>query len=337
MRRSPTLPIQALLLGLIAFALAGPATAKPIRIRLATVAPEGTLYYDTLKKMGYLWKKHTNGEVTLKIVPSGVAGNEKAVIRKIKLGTLQAAMVTAGGLAAIDEAVHAVQLPMAFRSTAEFDYVMSKMTPELERIYAERGFVVLFWGEGGWIRFFSKRPYTEPKDVQAEKLWIFAGEPKQVKVWKSAGFNVVPLPETEITTALQSGLVTVLPSTAQAAKVMGWYKHAPHMMEYGFTPMVGATVIDKRVWDQIDPELQSKLLKISRLAGRKLLAKSRPDEAASIRDMKARGLQTHAVPAGSMDAWRNLLQRSKSVLRGVYAPANLYDEVMKHLEDFRKK
>lgn len=324
---------------LAAITMTSPASsaADPIVIRLATIAPEGTPYYNYLKKMGHLWKKHSNGQVVLKIVPSGVAGSEKAVVRKIKLGTLQAAMVTGGGLAAIDQAIHAMQIPLGFDSKAEFDYVMGKMAPVLERIYASKGFKILFWAEAGWVRFFSKKPIVTPADVQSEKVFIFAGEPKQVRVWKSAGFNVVPLSETEITTSLQSGLITVVPTTAQAAKVMGWYKHVPHMMDKGFTPLLGAAVIDQRVWDRIDGEVRKKLLKIARLAGRKLLAKSRPDEETSVRDMVARGLKVHAVSAESMVKWRALIAKAKNVIRGVFAPAGLYDQVIGHRDAFRAK
>ena len=58
---------------------------------MASLAPEGTVYHGMLIEMGQQWKKATNGEVILRVYPGGIIGDERDMIRKIRLGQFHAA------------------------------------------------------------------------------------------------------------------------------------------------------------------------------------------------------------------------------------------------------
>ena len=62
--------------------------ARPIVIKLATVAPEGTEYYNLLFEMGQRWQQDTGGQIQLRIYPNGVVGGERDTIRKMRVGQL---------------------------------------------------------------------------------------------------------------------------------------------------------------------------------------------------------------------------------------------------------
>jgi len=66
------------------------------------------------------------------------------------------------GLSEIDRGVQALCIPMLYRSDAELDYVRSKLAPKLEARMEARGFVVLTWGEAGWVHFSPRRPWRGP-------------------------------------------------------------------------------------------------------------------------------------------------------------------------------
>ena len=65
---------------------------------MASLAPEGTVYHGMLIEMGQQWKKATNGEVILRVYPGGIIGDERDMIRKIRLGQFHAAAVSTEGL-----------------------------------------------------------------------------------------------------------------------------------------------------------------------------------------------------------------------------------------------
>ena len=96
-------PRLALLLALTLL-LVSPAAQAATTVKLATLVPEGSLWDRELKSMGQEWKAATDGRVDLRIYPGGVAGSEEDVLRKIRIGQLQAATLTVVGLSEIDPA-----------------------------------------------------------------------------------------------------------------------------------------------------------------------------------------------------------------------------------------
>ncbi len=66
---------------------------RPVVIKLATLAPEGTLFYDALLKLAGEWSRLSGGAVRLKIYPGGVAGSEYDMVRKLRIGQIQAATI----------------------------------------------------------------------------------------------------------------------------------------------------------------------------------------------------------------------------------------------------
>src|SRR5262245_10425793 len=134
--------------------VAGAAAAR-VRIKLATVAPRDSSYHRMLLAMGEKWRKASDGQVDLVVYPGGTQGSEADVVKRMSVGELHAAMLSVGGLTEIDPAVAALQeIPMLFRSLAEEEYVIDKLRPDFEKRLAAKGFVALFWGDSGWVRFF---------------------------------------------------------------------------------------------------------------------------------------------------------------------------------------
>ncbi len=310
--------------------------AKKTKIKMATMAPKGSAFYKIIKDMGNEWKDVSGNKVRLKIYPGGVAGSDVDVVRKIKLGTVNAGMITSAGLATIHKAVNVFQMPATYRSPAELDYAISQLGPQVAAIYEQHGIVILSWGEAGWIRFLSKTPMGPPSERAKQKMFIVAGNSVQTGLWQSAGFNAVPLPVTEISTGLQTGLITAVPSTAQTALMFQWYQHAPHFMSLAWAPMMGAIVVDKKIWDRIEPSMRQQLKVIAENYGRKLIEQVRPGEAKAIEAMQKRGLVVDETPPDVEAEWRKLAIDSKASLRGPYVPEDLFDLVKGHLDTYRK-
>src|SRR4029078_6118975 len=172
-------------------------------VKMATLVPQGSSWHLILQQMAEQWKNASGGKVVVRLEPGGVAGDDPDVVRKMRLGTLNAGVLTSVGVAEIDKSVYALGVPMMYASYEEVYYVLEKMRPGLEARLETKGFVVLNWADGGWVRFFSQRPVAVPDELRPLKLFSWAGDNESVEIWRSAGFNPVPLPSTEIATALQ--------------------------------------------------------------------------------------------------------------------------------------
>jgi TRAP-type C4-dicarboxylate transport system substrate-binding protein len=320
----------------VGLALAAPAGAQNIVVKMATLVPQGSDWYTTLQELGQKWQEASGGRVTLRLYPGGVAGDDSDVVRKMRLGTLDAGVLTSVGLADVDRAVYALELPMGYTDYDEFNAVLDKMTPQLEKIYADKGFVILAWADAGWVHFFAKSPVRTPDDLKALKLFAWAGDDFAVELWKSSGFKPVPLPSTEISTALQTGLVSALPTTSQAAVLLQWYTHAKYMTDVNWAVLLGGIVVSRKSWERIPADLRPALLKAAQDACAKARAQTRESVVSDVEAMEKRGLTVVHLDAADIDAWRRAAEAAYPTLRGKYVPAAEFDEALRLRDEYRK-
>ena len=320
----------------VGLTLAATAGAQNVVVKMATLVPQGSAWYTTLQEMAQAWQTVSGGRVTLRLYPGGVAGDDGDVVRKMRLGTLEGGVLSSAGLADVDRSIFALELPMGYTDYDEFNAVLDKMSPQLEKIYADKGFVLLAWADAGWVHFFTKSPVRTPDDLKALKLFAWAGDDFAVELWKSSGFKPVPLPSTEISTALQTGLVSALPTTAQAAVLLQWYTHAKYMTDVNWAVLLGAIVVLRTTWERIPADLRPALLKAAQDAGAKARAQTRESAVSDVEAMKKRGLTVVHLDAAALEAWQRAAEGAYPNLRGKYVPAVVFDEALKLRDEYRK-
>jgi TRAP-type C4-dicarboxylate transport system substrate-binding protein len=320
---------------LLAFAFSSNALAQT-KIRLATMVPSGTSYHHSLQEMGEKWKKASNGAVSLTIYADGVMGSEDDIVRRMRVGQLQAAVLTVSGLADIDPSVAALQkMPLVYRSLEEAAYVRGKLAPDLNQRLAEKGFVVLFWTDGGWVRLFSKEPGMVPNDFKKMKIFVTAGDVTQSELYKSAGFKPVLLEWSDVLTSLQTGMVDALPTIPLHALSNQFYISTHHMLDVNWIPLVGALIMTKRSWDALPPAQQQEMMKAAVDCGQEFQRNNRKENQEALESMQKRGLQVHPVTKEAEEEWRKFSENMYPEIRGRIVPADTFDRVLQLLHDYR--
>jgi len=325
-----------LVMAVLALAGARPAAAQPVLIKMATLVPDGSSWHLILKETADKWKTLSNGRVTVRLYAGGVAGDDPDVVRKMRLGTLNAGVLTSVGMAEVDKSVYALGVPMMYESYAEVYYVLDKMRPRLEASLESKGFVVLNWADGGWVHFFTQKPVATPDDLRALKLFSWAGDATSVDLWKSAGFNPIPLPATEISTALQTGLVSALGCPPQVAVIAQYYNYAKNMTALPWQLLLGATIVNKNVWDRIPADVRPGLRQAARESGTRLQEEVRKSGDRDVEAMRKRGLNVVAVDAATRELWRKTAESLYPRIRGSVVPADAFDEALRHRDEYRK-
>jgi TRAP-type C4-dicarboxylate transport system substrate-binding protein len=315
--------------------VAAPASAQTVTIKMATLVPEGSSWHTILKEVAEKWKTISGGRVVVRLYAGGVAGDDPDVVRKMRLGTLNAGVLTSVGLGEIDKSVYALGVPMMYDSYEEIYGVLEKMRPSLEQGLEEKGFVSINWVDAGWVHFFAKKPVEKPADLKALKLFAWAGDTQSIELLKSGGFNPVPLPSTELSTALQTGLVQALGTPPQVAVISQYFVHAPYMTDLDWQLLLGGTVVLKEVWEKIPAELHAPLLEAAREAGRKLQQEIRQSAQRDVEAMKKRGLTVVAVDAKTKAEWRQTAESFYPKVRGPIVPAAAFDQAMKFRDELR--
>ncbi len=315
--------------------LAACSTAQPLLIKMGTVAPEGSPWHQILQQMGQQWQKISGGKVTLRIYPGGVLGDEPDMITKMRIGQLQAVALSGSGLSRLEPAVACFHIPMMIESYEELDYVRDRIAPRLEKLLDEKGYVVLNWGDAGWVHFFTKTPARKLDEIRKMKLFTMAGDAEALELYQSAGFRPVPLATTDMMPALQTGLIEAFDVPPLLAMLNQWFGLARNMIDVKWAPLVGATVVSKKTWERIPAEQRAQMLEAARSAGVRLRGEIRKMGDDAVVEMKKRGLNVITLDAATLADWRRQAEEAYPKLRGRLAPAELFDEVKRLRDEFR--
>jgi len=328
--------ILRIVVAIILSALVQAAQAEGVKLRLGALAPRGTAWHRSLLEMGEKWRVAEGAGAEFVVFGGGSQGGEADMVRRLRVGQLNAAMLTVIGLTEIDPSVSGLQkMPLVFRSWDELDYVRDKLRPELERRFLERGFVVLCWGDAGWVRFFSKTPAVHPQDYQRLKIFAWAGDAPQSDIMKSLGYQPVVLEVADILPALQTGMVNMVPSTPFWALTLQFYPHASYMLELDWAPLVGAVIVTRKAWDAMTPAGRDALTKAGADMSVQLRALSRREHQESVEAMTKRGLKVQKLTPELDAEWRRAAEAMYPLVRGHMVPADFFDEVQRLVREYR--
>jgi TRAP-type C4-dicarboxylate transport system substrate-binding protein len=308
--------------------------AQNAAIKLATIVPENSIWDKNLKQMGEEWKQATSGRVSLTVFAGGSQGDEPTVLRKIRLGALQGASLTGVGLANIDGAFSVFSIPFFFESDDELNAVLQKMTPVLRKRVDDKGFVLVHWGNGGWLQVFSKRPVQTVQDLKSIKLYTSAGDDKMTQWYKSNGFRPQAMAMTDILTGLTTGMLEGLPTPAGAAYAFQWNRQTPYMLDIRLAPVVGATVIGKKTWTAISDADRTKMLQSGAAVEKRLQTGVPQQDALAILAMSQQGLKITKATGAEWAAEGEVLAKT---MRGQMVPPDIFDLAMKERTAYRQQ
>ena len=310
------------------------ASDKPLRI--GTLAPKNSLYHRQLLEIGEAWRQAQGGNAKYVVFPDGSQGGEAELARRMRIGQLQGALLSIVGLSEIEPSINALQsIPLLFKTWEEVDYVREKMRTSMEKKFLDKGFVVLAWGDAGWVRFFSKDALMRPDDFKKMKFFSFAGESEQQEIMKSLGFTPVPLETTDILPSIQTGMINVVPSTPYFALATQIYGKVPHMLEINWAPVVGALVVTQKAWDDMSPAGRQALRSAGEKAGVLIRNKARQEVEEAVEAMRKRGLVVNKPNPDQLREWQELADKLYPRIRGNLVPAETFDEVFQHVKAYR--
>ncbi len=283
------------------------------------------------------WSTASGGSIKARIYPGGSIGDETDMIRKMRIGQLQGAVLTSEGLGRIVPEIRVLQLPMWYRSDEELDHVRAGLTGEIEALFEARGFKVLNWGDIGWVRLFTRSPAPTPTALQPLKLFCWAGDPNICDAWTKQGFTPVPLAFTDIFSGLQSGMIDAVFTAPVPALSYQWFGMANQMTDVRMIKMIGATIITLKAWNKIPSDVQAQVLASAAEAGRRSEERIRGFEDESIEVMQEYGLTVHPLSAELRTVWETRSRESYPVLLDGIVPPDLVARAERLRKEFRSR
>ena len=308
-------------------------------IKMAAIAPKGSNIANVMEEIGkQVWEK-TNHEVAFKIYWGGVQGDEKDVLRKMRLGQLQGGGFMGATLGTIVPEVRVTEIPYVFWNSGEVDYVRSQLESSMTKQFADKGFVILGWMDLGFIYTFSKVPLTSLEVARKQKWWTMEGEPIGRAMFDALGISPISLSLSDVATALSTNLIDCASSTPFGAVAFRWYTRFKYMSAVPSTSILGATLISKDIWDKISPGSQKIILDIARKEHEKVVSSMRQDNAKSLALLKKSGV--HVVRSDEWNAKDGdyIFAAAKKVREGMVGKLysrELLDRTLALVEEYRK-
>jgi TRAP-type C4-dicarboxylate transport system substrate-binding protein len=305
-------------------------------IKFATVAPDGSTWMNVMKEFDAAVRKESGGRLGFRIYPGMVQGDEKDVLRKIKLGQLHSAGITGVGMTSIAPKVRILDSPFLFRNYNEIDLVYKTFNDEFNKAIEEGGFVNLGWAEVGFVYVFTNTRVQTPEDMKKIKMWMWEGDPIAEAAFKALGINPIPLTINDVSTSLQTGLINGVYSSPLASLALQWFARVKYMLKVSLANSMGAVVISKKKFDELPADLQEILRRNGKKYMEKLTLLSRQDNEKSIETLRKNGIQI-IEPTSKEEflAYEEIGKKARRLLVGKLYPEELLNRVEKVVYDYR--
>ena len=321
----------------IAIFLVQPLSAKKIVIKMATLAPEGTEWHGLLVELGQRWQKETKGDIRLRIYPGGVVGDERDMIRKMRIGQIQGAAISNEGMTEINPYFSSFYMPLLYQSYDEVDFVRDRLGNDLHQQTEKNGFKLLAMVDVGWAYWFSSEPIFTPEDLRKNKIFIWAGDYKSAQLYEKHGYQPIPLAMTDVLSGLQTGLITSIGFNPMYALSQQLFGIADNMLDMKWGNLTAAIIIDLRTWNRINVDNQNLMMEIANQIGKGFQEKNRYESDKAVGVMQEYGLKVNKISPDQLDDWKRLINKMTPDFRGTVIDEKAFDrliEIRKEMESY---
>ena len=226
--------------------------AKPrYNFKIASLAPEGSVWVNSFKEFAKEVTEKTGGEVGFRIYPGGIMGDDKAMYRKMRVGQLHGGGFTMTGIADIVSDFRVLAIPFLFKSYEEIDHVKKSVLPFFDRKFSEKGLQFLALTEVGFVYTFSTKPRTTIKDLQVAKTWSPSNDPLTTSFLKSLDISPITLTIPDVLSSLQSGLIDTAFNSLYGSIVLQWFTKAPYVTDQPYGYAYGAFIMSKKSFSKL--------------------------------------------------------------------------------------
>jgi TRAP-type transport system periplasmic protein len=338
-RRIAALPVTFLLvIGVVGFAMCalfGTARADNVKLRIASVAPEGSGWAREMHSFSRDVEAATDGRVQVKWYLGGVAGDEVTSLDRVKRGQLDGAGMTIG-CEALAPSLRVVRMAGMMRGNAEARFVLQRMRPILIKELARAGYFDFGVGSFGTIIIFSRNPVRTFGDFKATRLWIWDRDPVWIDVTKKLGLSVVPLPVEEAVRAYEEHRIDGFLSPPGPALVFQWTTLARYFTELPIGVVPVCIVMAQRSIDQLSNDDRTAFAGAAgKLSDRFQDATNELDQSLVGGLLQKQGLK-HVAPTEALQA--EFFEAARRVRDGFdpkLVPPALLNEVLSWLADYR--
>ncbi len=322
---------------LLALFITGVASAATT-LKIATVTPEGSQWMKDMRASAIDIRDKTEGRVIIKYYGGGSMGTDSQVLKRISIGALHGGVFIPSALMGKYGDIGLYGLPMVFESEEEASYVRSRLDSKIAAGMEEAGFVTFGFAATGFAMIMSNEPVNELSDMKGKRVWVPEGDTISKATMDALSVTPIPLPLTDVYTALQTGALDIIGMSPVGAVILQYHTKLKYVTDVPLIYTMGLMAIDKKAFNKVSANDQVIVREILSDLYRRYDVLNLKDDREAKQALFAAGLKRVVPDADKLAEIRAVLQETNADLarRGVVS-LELYKEMMGYVEQWREE
>ncbi len=311
---------RALLAAAVTAAVATPFAAlaqdiKPRLIRFGYGLNENSNQGRAVKLFAEQVEKASGGKMKIRAIGAAALGPDTQMQQALIGGAQEMMVGSTATLVGITKEMALWDTPFLFNSAKEADVILDgpigqKVMDKLQ----EKGLVGLVYWENGFRNLTnSKRAVTKVEDLDGIKLRVMQNN-VFLESFKTLGANAVPLPFSELFSALETRTVDGQENPYNTILSSKFYEVQKYLSvtNHVYSPWI--VTVSKKWWDGLSKDEQKVLMDAAK-ASRDFERKDTREEAArALGDLKAKGMQINELTPAETARMRDKLTRVNATI-----------------------
>lgn len=304
--------------------------------KIASLAPAGSVWIEQFDNFAREVEQKTGGEVSFRVYPGGVMGDDQAMYRKMRVGQLHGGGFTMSGIANVVADFRVLSIPFLFESYEEVDHVIQGLLPTFKEEFREKGLECIAMTEVGFIYAMSTQEISSLETLKNSKNWSPAGDPISEVYLSTLDISPIQLTIPDVLSSLQSGLIETVYNSLYGSIVLQWFTKAHYIADIPYAYAYGVFALDGKQFSKLPERHKKSIEEAAQLHFPVLLKKTRESNLASRRVLEERGGQFLKIDTET----RRVLEEKSEQLVDLLVPQSLsraiYDQVIQQRQDYRR-
>ncbi|HYG86512.1 MAG TPA: TRAP transporter substrate-binding protein [Azospirillum sp.] len=285
------------------------------------------------QKFADIVSEKSGGKIKVRTFPGGTLGGDVQTLSALQGGTIEMTVMNTGILVSLAKEFAAVDLPFLFNDAREADAMLDgAVGKKLHDKLPEKGLIGLgFWDLGFRNLTNSRRPVTKVDDVAGLKIRVIQ-TPIYIDMFKALDANPVPLPFTELYTALETRTVDGQENPSKTIELSKLYEVQKHLTVTRHIYNPQSLLVSKAFWDKLTPDEQTLFREAAAEATAYQRKVSREQDADALNSLRSKGVQVVELSASELDRFRDKVKPVVEKYKAEVGPAlieEMYAEINK--------
>ena len=327
--------VAALGIALVASSAAYAQDIKPRLIRFGYGLVEDSNQGRAVKLFAQEVEKASGGKMKVRAIGAAALGSDVQMQQALIGGAQEMMVGSTATLVGITKEMAIWDTPFLFNNAREADIVLDgpvgqKIMDKLQ----EKGLVGLVYWENGFRNLTNnKQPVAKLEDLNGIKLRVMQNN-VFLDSFKSLGANAVPLPFSELFTALETKAVDGQENPYNTILSSKFYEVQKYLTvtNHVYSPWI--VLVSKKWWDGLSNDERNVLLAAAKKSRDFERKDTREEAAKALAELKAKGMQVNELSATEANRMRSKLTQVNASIAGNVGQ-DLWNEVQTAVDKAR--